>query len=108
MILTQKYHSASEIDQEFVPTLEELLKEYVPSFEWIKKNEIHCPESTHFHYYLFFGNKHNAPVGYAQVAIRPDIKPEATFWQKLIKKTTERKRKQAQRRIPGSMGQGII
>src|SRR5690606_15895613 len=73
-----------------------------------KKNEINCPESTHFHYYLFFGNKHNSPVGYAQVAIKPDQEVKKSLWQRLKRKATLSKRKQAQWRIPGSTGQGII
>lgn len=69
MLITQKYHSAFEIDQEFIPSLEELLKDKIPSFEWIKFQEEKTPEDVHFAYYLFFGNEHNAPVGYAQACI---------------------------------------
>lgn len=69
MILTQKYHSATEIDPEFLPGLDRLLKDYVPSFEWIKNFELSSPESTHFTYYLFFGDRNNEPVGFAQLAI---------------------------------------
>lgn len=69
MLITQKYHSAFEIDQEFIPSLEELLKDMIPSFEWIKFQEEQTPEDVHFAYYLFFGNEHNSPVGYAQACI---------------------------------------
>tara|TARA_B100001971_G_scaffold84647_1_gene77985 strand:- start:92728 stop:93714 length:987 start_codon:yes stop_codon:yes gene_type:complete len=69
MLITQKYHSAFEIDPEFIPSLEELLKDKIPSFEWIKFQEEKTPEDVHFAYYLFFGNEHNSPVGYAQACI---------------------------------------
>lgn len=69
MLITQKYHSAFEIDQEFIPSLEELLKDKIPSFEWIKFQEEKTPKDVHFAYYLFFGNEHNSPIGYAQACI---------------------------------------
>ena len=69
MLITQKYHSAKEIDSEFIPSLEELLKDKIPSFEWIKFQEEKTPEDVHFAYYLFFGNEHNSPIGYAQACI---------------------------------------
>jgi hypothetical protein len=69
MLITQKYHSAFEIDPEFIPSLEELLQDNIPSFEWIKYQEKKTPEDVHFAYYLFFGDKHNAPVGFAQACI---------------------------------------
>lgn len=109
MILTQKYHSANEIDAEFVPSIEDLLKDCVPSFEWIKKNENCHPDSTHFHYYLFFGQKHNCPIGYAQVAIRPKERLES-FWKSLFNKNKKKilRHKEAFWRIPGSQGQAVV
>lgn len=67
--MTQKYHSSFEIDSEFIYTLEELLQAHIPSFEWIKQEEKQAPENIHFSYFLFFGNRHNAPVGFARLAI---------------------------------------
>jgi hypothetical protein len=69
MLITQKYHCAKDIDPEFIPSLEELLQDSIPSFEWIKFQEQKTPEDVYFTYYLFFGNKHNAPVGFAQACI---------------------------------------
>ncbi|MEX0799570.1 MAG: hypothetical protein WD025_08995 [Bacteriovoracaceae bacterium] len=69
MIITQKYHSSSEIDAEFVASLEELLQDQVPSFEWIKIKERLSPQNVHFSYYLFFGDSRNSPIGYAQLSI---------------------------------------
>ena len=57
MIITQKYNSAADIDPEFIPDLEKLLSDCVPSFEMIKQNEQKADDSTHFAYYLFFGQK---------------------------------------------------
>jgi hypothetical protein len=84
MIITQKFHSVHEIDEEFIPTLEELLGGQVPSFDWIKSYEDQSPESTHFTYYLFFGNKHNSPIGYAQMALRPQEAPKTPWWKKIF------------------------
>lgn len=77
MILTQKYHSASEIDEEFIPGLEILLREYFPSFKWLVQREKLEPDSIHFTYYLFFGSKHNDPVGFAGLSIHKcdDMEP---------------------------------
>jgi len=69
MLITQKYHSAFEIDKEFIPSLELLLQDDIPSFEWVKYQEEKTPKDVHFTYYLFFGEKHNAPVGFAQACI---------------------------------------
>ena len=55
MIITQKFHSVHEIDEEFIPTLEVLLGSQIPSFDWIKAYEDSAPKDTHFTYYLFFG-----------------------------------------------------
>lgn len=69
MIITQKYHSSSEIDSEFIGSLEELLQDQIPSFEWIKIKEKAAAENVHFTYFLFFGKTRNSPIGYAQVSI---------------------------------------
>lgn len=84
MILTQKYHSVSEIDEEFIPGLENLLQDYFPSFNWLIKREKLEPESTHFTYFLFFGNKHNAPVGFAGLSIKKSDE-QSPWYKKLLK-----------------------
>lgn len=108
MIMTQKYHSALDIDPEFIPSLEKLLSECVPSFEWIKNYESSCPKDTHFTYYLFFGSKHNSPVGFAQIAIEQTkgCKKES-FIKKFLNKATE-KIKKANWQMPGSLNEGVI
>lgn len=107
--MTQKYHSALDIDPEFIPSLEKLLSECVPSFEWIKNYETSSPEETHFTYYLFFGNKHNAPVGFAQIAIEQSkTNPtKESFIKKFFSKATD-KIKKANWQMPGSLREGVI
>lgn len=84
--MTQKYHSAQDIDCEFIPSLEELLSDCMPSIEWLKDYELNSPQNIHFNYYLFFGDKHNAPIGFAQVAIEQVIKIRKSFFQSFNKK----------------------
>jgi hypothetical protein len=86
MIITQKFHSVKEIDEEFIPTLEELLGSQVPSFDWIRKFESEAPSDVHFTYYLFFGNKHNAPIGYAQLMLKPDETKNKNWFSKFFNK----------------------
>jgi hypothetical protein len=111
MIITQKYHSALDIDPEFIPSLEKLLCDCVPSFEWIKNYETTSPKETHFTYYLFFGNKHNRPVGFAQIAIEQSSNngTKESFIKKFFNKSkTDSKIKKANWQMPGSLNEGVI
>jgi hypothetical protein len=109
MLLTQKYHSALDIDQEFIPSLEELLCECIPSFEWIKNFEANSPEETHFAYYLFFGKHHNSPVGFAQVSLESESKNKKSLMSRFIKpKDIPVRSKNAHWKMPGSLNEGII
>lgn len=105
--MTQKYHSAKDIDPEFIPSLEKLLSDCIPSFEWIKDYELNAPEDIHFTYYLFFGDKHNSPVGFAQILIENKMVKEFSFLSKLLKKT-KNKIKNANWQMPGSLKEGVI
>lgn len=107
MIITQKYHSASDIDSEFIPSLEHLLSDCMPSFEWLKDHENNSAENIHFNYYLFFGDKHNAPIGFAQVAIEQDKKKQPNLFNKFKKKQDE-KIKKANWLVPGSFQEAIV
>lgn len=90
MIITQKYHSSQEIDPEFIDSLEELMREHVPSFEWIKAKEKLAPENIHYSYYLFFGNSKNSPIGYAQASIKNEERSKTVKGLFFNKKETER------------------
>lgn len=96
-----------DIDPEFIPSLEKLLSDCVPSFEWIKDFEQNSPEDTHFTYYLFFGNKHNAPVGFAQISIEQNKSNKESFFKRLFNKSTD-KIKKANWQMPGSLREGVI
>lgn len=96
-----------DIDPEFIPSLEKLLSDCVPSFEWIKDFEQNSPEDTHFTYYLFFGNKHNAPIGFAQISIEQNKSFKESFFKRLFNKSTE-KIKKANWQMPGSLREGVI
>lgn len=84
MLIVQKFHSLHEIDPEFTPALELLLKEEVPNFHFIKRAQDRSPESDFFTYFLFFGPTQNTPIGFAQVRLR-SVPSDAylSFWQKL-------------------------
>lgn len=107
MIITQKYHSSQEIDPEFIDSLEELMREHVPSFEWIKMKEKLAPENIHYSYYLFFGNCRNSPVGYAQVAIKNEERTKSIKGLLFNKKKKE-KFKELSWSSPSSTMEGIV
>ena len=104
MILTQKYHSLLEIDPEFIPGLEALFIDYAPSFEWFKNFESNAPQSTHFTYYLFFGDRNNVPIGFAQVAISPCV--QVRPWYRKFFNTSSKK--QLNWWTPTSSCEGVI
>lgn len=107
MIITQKYHSSQEIDPEFIDSLEELMREHVPSFEWIKMKEKLSPDNVHYSYYLFFGDTRNSPIGYAQVAIRNEEKIKAIKGG-FFKKKKKEKIKEILWSAPSSSQEGIV
>lgn len=106
--MTQKYNSAYEIDPEFIPDLEELLCDCMPSFELIKRHEKNAQEHINFAYYLFFGHKTNSPIGFAQI----EIEREPTDNKKSFLKTFISKKKdlgtKIRWKIPGSHNEGLV
>lgn len=105
MLMTQKYHSANEIDPEFIPELEGLLSYCVPSFELIKTFEKDAPEHTTFHYYLFFSDKHNGPVGFTQVAIENKFQKQKSM---RIFRKLKAPHKSAHWKVPGSYQEALV
>jgi hypothetical protein len=81
MLLTQKFHSLKEIDQEFIPALEALMHEHQKSFaQWLSWEE-QTPEDITFCYWLFFGPTQNSPVGIAQVQFtKVDTQNHLPWW----------------------------
>lgn len=88
MLIVQQYHSIHEIEQEFIPSLELLLEEEIPHFDFLIKKHDESPESEMFTYYLFFGPKQNQPVGFAHIGLQflPDdyrtFTEKMKFWNK--------------------------
>lgn len=87
MLLVQKFHSIHEIDQEFIPALENLLQEDVASFATLVQRHDDAPEGCVFTYFLFFGPTQNTPIGFAQLSLKPipDLLPwhkKLAFWKK--------------------------
>jgi len=69
MLIVQKFHSIHDIDPEFIPSLELLLQENVPSFKnLIEKHDL-APEGDVFTFFLFFGPTQNTPIGFAQLCL---------------------------------------
>lgn len=108
MIIGHKYTTVNEIDPEFIPSIEELLSDRLPSFSLIKDFEEKSDESTFFNYYLFFGNQGNSPIGFAQVEIQDDnLEKQSKFKLNFLKKKTLPYRK-LKWRIPGSLEEGVV
>lgn len=108
MLYTQKYHSLSDIDLEFIPTLESLLSENIPSFDWMKEAEKEIPEDIHFTYYLFFGNRHNAPVGFARLELKKIFEPKKpNFFNKFLKNSKSLAHKSVNWKTNFSFGEGL-
>jgi hypothetical protein len=110
MIITQKYHSIKEIDLEFIPGLEQLLSDCIPSFAWLKDFEQNAPSNIHFIYYLFFGDGHNSPVGFAQMLIEnPDDQNKPSFFTNFFKKKTlPIAQKKAKWLVPGTYQEALV
>ncbi len=110
MIITQKYNSAEDIDPEFIPSLEALLENCIPSFDLIKSYEKAASENIHFAYYLFFGNTTNAPIGFAQIQIEKNKVEKKSFFGKFLKenKLDPKNDKHLKWSIPGSLKEGIV
>ena len=81
MLIVQKFHSIHEIDQEFIPSLELLLQEEIPSFQSLLEKHDSAPSDTVFTYFLFFGPTQNTPIGIAQLALRSLNGDELISWQ---------------------------
>lgn len=87
MIIVQKFHSLHEIDPEFIPNLEMLLKEEVPNFHFIERAQDGSPVTDLFTYFLFFGPTQNTPIGFGQVCLRSvPWENYLSFWERLWKK----------------------
>jgi hypothetical protein len=89
MIIVQKFHSLHDIDPEFIPNLEMLLKEEVPNFHFIEKAQDGSPETDLYTYFLFFGPTQNTPIGFGQVCLRSvpsdnylSLGEKLKFWKK--------------------------
>jgi hypothetical protein len=84
MLIIQKFHSIHEIDPEFIPSLELLLKDDIPSFKSLIDKHDSAPEGDVFTYFLFFGPTQNTPVGFAQLCLRPLPGKKLLGWWKRI------------------------
>ena len=86
MLMVQKFHSIHDIDQEFIPSLELLLQEDVPSFKNLIEKHDQAPEGDVFTYFVFFGPTQNTPIGFAQVCIHALPEEDLRGWfQKIFK-----------------------
>ncbi len=84
MLIVQKFHSIHEIDPEFIPSLELLLQEDVPSFKNLVEKHDLAPEGDVFTYFLFFGPTQNTPIGFAQLCIHPLKGENLVSWQQKV------------------------
>lgn len=84
MLIVQKFHSIHEIDPEFIQNIEFLLQEDLASFETLVQRHDSAPTGHVFTYFLFFGPTQNAPIGFAQLCLKP-LPPELIPWHKKLK-----------------------
>ncbi len=82
MLIVQRFHSIHEIDPEFIPNIEVLLQEDVASFATLVQRHDGAPEGHVFTYFLFFGPTQNAPIGFAQLCLKPIPYQEIIPWYK--------------------------
>jgi len=80
--MVQKFHSIHEIDTEFIPSLELLLQEDIPSFKNLVEKHDQAPATDAFTYFLFFGPTQNAPVGFAQLCLHTLPGKQLVSWQR--------------------------
>lgn len=86
MLIVQKFHSIHDIDPEFIPNLELLLQEDVPSFNKLIEKHDEAPEGDVFTYFLFFGPTQNTPIGFAQLCLHTLPGADLIGWfQKIFK-----------------------
>lgn len=104
-MLVQKYHSVHEIDEEFLPGIEDLLEGELSSFEefayWSKK----APENVHYNIFLFFNPVKNTPVGLAMLQM---IKIEDAKKSIFRLKPKSEQKIYLNWKIPGLTGRGIL
>jgi len=89
MLIVQQFHSVHEIDPEFILSLENLLQEDFPHFDFLKDFQDSAPKGDLFTYFLFFGPTQNSPIGFAQLIHRPlptnkliSLSQKLSFWNK--------------------------
>lgn len=85
MLIVQKFHSIHEIDPEFIQNIEVLLQEDVASFDTLVQRHDGAPEGHVFTYFLFFGPTQNAPIGFAQLCLKPIPSKDLLPWHKKLK-----------------------
>ena len=86
MILCREFSSIHEIDIEFIPTIENLLAATLPDINILKTEEQNKSDQEYFVYHLFFGNRTNAPIGFAKAVVHIDKEVKPTFLNKLLNK----------------------
>lgn len=84
MLIVQKFHSIHEIDPEFIPSIEILLQEEVPSFDILVQRHDSAPQGHLFTYFLFFGPTQNTPIGFAQLCLQPIPSSQYLPWHKKL------------------------
>ena len=64
----QKYENISDVEAEFIPQLEKLMANKIPSFDFLIETQKDANEETI--YYLLFGDRDNAPKGFIKGEIK--------------------------------------
>lgn len=103
--MVHTYHSITQIEPDLIKGIEHLLKEHVPSYEWIESFEKDQDEMVT--YYLFFSSGHNTPVGFGQF-IHKKESPKKSLFSFLAKKVTSSHKKFIEWTTPSLAGDSFI
>lgn len=86
MIYCREFSTIHEIDPEFIPSLESLLGPNLPDLKILEEEERTKSDQEYFVYHLFFGQKTNAPIGFAKAIVHIDKEVKPTFLNKILGK----------------------
>lgn len=87
MIYCREFSTIHEIDPEFIPSLENLLAGTLPDLVFLEEEERIKSDQQYFVYHLFFGQKTNAPIGFAKAIVQIDKEVKPSFWNKVFRRS---------------------
>ena len=106
MIAVQKFDSICQVEEEFIPDIENLLINEVPNFQYLIDLESSASDKVFYNSFVFFGPHGNIPIGFAVLKISKE--KENNFFQKLLKKSSSPFSTTMTWEIPSSSKTGVV